>query len=129
MLKINPASGEAEEITLFDLMDGAVKERAGLVLKQVLENIRDLNTDPCKARTLTVKFTFAADDQREDIQVKTTIDKKLVPIKDVTTKIILGSQNGELVAVEQPKAIPGQLNMSGREQEDAKVIDMGAKRA
>ena len=61
MLKINPASGEAEGITLFDLMDGAVKERAGLVLKQVLENIRDLNTDPCKARTLTVKFTFAAD--------------------------------------------------------------------
>lgn len=28
MLRINPTSGEAEEISLFDLMDGAVKERA-----------------------------------------------------------------------------------------------------
>lgn len=36
MLKVNPQSGEAEEITLFDLMDGAVKERAALVLQEVM---------------------------------------------------------------------------------------------
>lgn len=129
MLKINPTSGEAEEISVFDLMDGAVKERAALVLQQVMENINDPNTDPCKARTLTVKFTFAPNEERDDVQVKTMVDCKLQPIKDVTTKIMLGRQDGHMVAVEQPKAIPGQLNMSGGVQADAKVIDMGAKRA
>ena len=129
MLRINPTSGEAEEISLFDLMDGAVKERAALVLQGVMENIADLNTDPRKARTLSVKFTFTADDAREGVEVKTTVDSKLQPIRDVTTKIVLGKQGGQMVAVEQPKAIPGQLNISGSVQADAKVIDMGAKRA
>lgn len=129
MLRINPTSGEAEEISLFDLMDGAVKERAALVLQGVMENIADPNTDPRKARTLLVKFTFTADDKREGVEVKTTVDSKLQPIRDVTAMIVLGKQDGQMVAVEQPKAIPGQLNISGSVQADAKVIDMGAKRA
>lgn len=45
MLKINPQTGETEEISLFDLLDGGVKELAALNLHRVLDNIRDVNTD------------------------------------------------------------------------------------
>lgn len=58
MLKINASTGETEDISLFDLLDGGVKELAALNLKRVLDNIADLNTDAKKTRTLTVKFTF-----------------------------------------------------------------------
>ena len=48
MLKINPQTGETEEISLFDLLDGGVKELAALNLRRVLDNIRDVNTDAKK---------------------------------------------------------------------------------
>lgn len=52
MLKINASTGETEDISLFDLLDGGVKELAALNLKRVLDNIADLNTDAKKTRTL-----------------------------------------------------------------------------
>lgn len=58
MLKINMKTGETEECSLLDLMDGGVKELADLNLQHVLENLRDVNTDPKKARSISVKFTF-----------------------------------------------------------------------
>ena len=50
MLKINPQTGETEEISLFDLLDGGVKELAALNLRRVLDNIQDVNTNAKKTR-------------------------------------------------------------------------------
>lgn len=129
MLKINPTSGETEEISIFDLMDGAVKERAALVLRNILDNIADLNTDHKKVRTLTVKFLFAPSEDRTAVNVDVQCEGKTAPIKGIATNLLLGQQNGEPIAVEQPKSIPGQIDLSGGEQEPAKVVTMGAKRA
>lgn len=74
-------------------------------------------------------FSFKANEERDDVQVDATISCKKAPLKDVSTKLVIGRQNGEIVAVEQTRTIPGQLNMNGGEQADAKVINMGAKRA
>ena len=45
-------------IDLSGLADGAVSERFQLELQRVLENIADPNTDPKKARTLTLTLTL-----------------------------------------------------------------------
>ncbi len=127
MLKVDPDSGAVENVSIFDLADGAVHERANLELERVMENIRDLNTDYKKPRTLTV--TFTADEDRETVRVSHAVTSKLAPLKPMNTTILLGYDGGKLTAVEQTKAIPGQLDFNGGEQSGPKVINIGAKRA
>ena len=112
MLKINPQIGETEEISLFDLLDGGVKELAALNLRRVLDNIRDVNTDAEKTRTLTVKFTFKPNDNRDAVNVDIVVDCKTVPVRAVATTLDIGEDNGQTVAVERPKYTPGQLRLS-----------------
>lgn len=129
MLKVDTDSGAVEKVSIFDLADGAVHERANLELERVMENIRDLNTDYRKPRTLTVTFTFTADEDREMVHVRHAVTSKLAPLKAMNTTIMLGYDGGELTAVEQTKAIPGQLNFNGGEQSGPKVINMSLKKA
>lgn len=112
MLKINPQTGETEEISLFDLLDGGVKELAALNLRRVLDNIRDVNTDAKKTRSLTVKFTFKPNDNRDAVNVDIVVDCKTVPVRAVATTLDIGEDNGQTVAVERPKYTPGQLRLS-----------------
>ena len=112
MLKINPQTGETEEISLFDLLDGGVKELAAHNLRRVLDNIRDVNTDAEKTRTLTVKFTFKPNDNRDAVNVDIVVDCKTVPVRAVATTLDIGEDNGQTVAVERPKYTPGQLRLS-----------------
>lgn len=112
MLKINPQTGETEEISLFDLLDGGVKELAALNLHRVLDNIRDVNTDAEKTRSLTVKFTFKPNDNRDAVNVDISVDCKTVPVRSVATALDIGEDNGQTVAVERPKYTPGQLRLS-----------------
>ncbi len=76
MLKINPQTGEAEEISLFDLLDGGVKELAALNLSRVLENIRDVNTEAKKVRSLSVKFNFLPNEDRDEVNVTIALKKQ-----------------------------------------------------
>lgn len=62
MLKVNMRTGETEQCSLLDLMEGGVKELADRDLQRVLENLKDVNTDPKKARSISVKFTLTGDD-------------------------------------------------------------------
>lgn len=112
MLKINPQTGETEWISLFDLLDGGVKELAALNLRRVLDNIRDVNTDAKKTRSLTVKFTFKPNDNRDAVNVDISVDCKTVPVRSVETTLDIGEDNGQTVAVERPKYTPGQLRLS-----------------
>lgn len=112
MLKINPQTGETEEISLFDLLDGGVKELAALNLRRVLDNIRDVNTDAEKKRYLTVKFAFLPNDNRDEVKVDIMVDCKTVPVRAVATTLDIGEDNGQTVAVERPKYTPGQLRLS-----------------
>lgn len=130
MFKLNPQNGEVQEISILDIMGGAIQERADLELQGILKNIADLNTDLKKVRTLTIKFFLTACEERSSISVDVQVDSKKAPLKKVSTQLTLGELEGRLVAVEQSKAIPGQLDLTGREQGKEKVINLGsAKRA
>lgn len=130
MFKLNPQNGEVQEISILDIMGGAIQERADLELQGILKNIADLNTDLKKVRTLTIKFFLTACEERSSISVDVQVDSKKAPLKKVSTQLTLGELEGRLVAVEQSKAIPGQLDLTGREQGKEKIINLGsAKRA
>lgn len=111
MLKIDMQTGETVACSLLDLMDGGVKELADLNLQRVLENMRDVNTDPKKARSITVKFTFAGNEERDSVALRVQVESKLAPIKPAETTLDIGNEGGHVVAVERPKVTPGQLRM------------------
>lgn len=111
MLKIDMQTGETIKCSLLDLMDGGVKELADLNLQRVLENMRDVNTDPKKARSITVKFTFAGNEDRDSVALRVQVESKLAPVKPAETTLDIGNEGGCVVAVERPKVTPGQLRM------------------
>lgn len=123
MLKVNPY-GEVQEISIFELMDGAVQERAALVMRDILANIADPNTEAKKTRTLTVKFLFQPSEDREMVGVDVQCESRLAPIRGIATQLALATQEGVPVAVEHSLTLPGQLNLSGGEQPPAKVVSI-----
>ena len=112
MLRINPRTGEAEDIALLDLMDGGVKELADINLKRVLQNIADLNTSHKQARTISVKFKFVPNENRDVVAVSVDVACTLAPMLPIETTLDVGRDEGKLVAVERPKYTPGQISFS-----------------
>ena len=107
MLKVNMKTGETEQCSLLDLMEGGIKELADRDLQRVLENLKDVNTDPKKARSISVKFTLTSD----AVNVRVQVDSKLAPVKPQETTIDVGYDSGRIVAVERPKMTPGQMRL------------------
>ena len=111
MLKVNVRTGETEQCSLLDLMEGGVKELADRDLQRVLKNLKDVNTDPKKARSISVKFTLTGDDARDSVNVRVQVDSKLAPVKPQETTLDLGYDSNRIVAVERPKITPGQMRL------------------
>lgn len=111
MFKINMNTGETEQCSLLDMMNGGIKELADRDLQRVLENLKDVNTDPKKARSISVKFTLTSDDNRDCVKVRVQVESKLAPVKAQETTLDIGYDAGSVVAVERPKVTPGQLRM------------------
>lgn len=109
MLRINPQTGETEDITLLDLMNGGVKEMADINLKRVLKNIADLNTSYKNARTISIKFKFTPNEARDAVSVQVSVDSTIAPMQPAETTLDVACSEGKLVAVERPKYTPGQL--------------------
>jgi hypothetical protein len=91
-------------ITLAGIADGAALELWQNALDGVLRNIEDPNTDVKSKRHIRLDFLFAvADEERRmgDVEVRCTT--KLAGVKGVKTLVYIGRQQGQLVAVEQPR--------------------------
>lgn len=58
-------TGEVKEIGLLDMMSGAVSERVSYELAKIMRNCKDLNTEPKKARTLTIEFSITPTETRD----------------------------------------------------------------
>lgn len=93
------ASGQAG-VTLDTIGSGALVELFDAELARVLENIQDPNTDAKTKRTITVKVTFAPNENRDLADVNLTCGSKLAGIKTVGTRLYVGKIRGKLIAVE-----------------------------
>ncbi|TLS37764.1 replication terminator protein [Pseudalkalibacillus caeni] len=96
-------------IDLQNFADGALAERFNHELGKVLENIADPNTDPKKARKVTLTVTLKADEQRDIAQVGIVAKSTIVPAKDIETKIIMDTDNtGKVIGSELKSGQKGQ---------------------
>ncbi len=92
---------KTEIVSLETLRDGAVSERFNIALQEVLDNILDPNTEPEKARTITLKFSIKPNKDRDFCAVSISSDVKLAPISSLGTEFFIGKQDGKLVACER----------------------------
>ena len=89
------------ETSIIEMARGGVIERVDMEMAKVLANIEDLNTDPKKARSITVKVTFKPDDYREKVVVTYEVDSKLAPKSPLSTSLTVGAdgKSGKFYAV------------------------------
>ena len=80
-------------VDLNEFADGALAARFNEELQKVLDNIADPNTDPKKARTVTVQVKFYGDDRRDVINASVVAKSKLLPAKEADTKLLMGADN------------------------------------
>lgn len=121
-----------EKTSLLDMVQGGVKERIAIEFDKVIDNILNLNADPKKKRTITLKIEFVPDAERKTVGVVYHADSKLVPLNPIATALYLGADpdTGEVGAIEMTAQIPGQKNLiDDTEAGERKVIPFDPKQA
>jgi hypothetical protein len=99
----------SKHINLETLAEGAFSARVNQAIQEVMENIADPNTPWKNKRKINIQMVFIANKDRNittvDIVPKTTLS----PREGVNTSIIIDQAcDGEIVAAEYKKQIPGQ---------------------
>lgn len=113
---------QQQTASIIEMARGAVIEQINLEMAAILANIQDLNTEPDKARTLTVKVTFKPDNSRQNVKVSYDVTRKLAPAAPIETSLYCGDYHGAIYAVENVPQVPGQQAMIGQEQEAPKLV-------
>jgi uncharacterized protein YuzE len=117
------------KLNLAEMAQGAFMEQFHRELNQVLANIADPNTDPKKARKITLTMTLKPDENREVVTVETQSKSTLVPPKPLGTTIIIDRDNdGSVVGAELKSGQKGQMYMDQegevRDDRGNKVVKM-----
>lgn len=116
--------------SLSDLMDGSVEERFNAELDKVWQNVYDPNTDPKKARTLTLKVKIIPNERRDSCDFRVNVTSSLAPYEDLTQTVMLAiGADGHITATERTDQIPGQLDMEGNETPIPQTVNFGMLRA
>ncbi len=111
--------------SIIEMARGAIMERVDLETARVVDNIADINTKATAKRKITITIEFVPDDTRQNIQVSATAKSTLAPTVPVSTSLyVTADGNGEMMIAEMTPQIPGQLDMSGVEQEQPKILKL-----
>lgn len=98
-----------EKISLDKFAGGAFGERANSAIQQVLENIKDPNTDHKIKRKVILELTFVTGESRDMTDVNVVAKTKLAPQKPVSSIILIDKNvNGDVLGTEFRKQIEGQ---------------------
>lgn len=115
--------------SLSDLMDGSVEERFNAELDKVWQNVYDPNTDPKKARTLTLKVKIIPSERRDSCDFRVNVTSSLAPYADLTQTVMLAiGSDGTIKATERTDQVPGQLDIEGNEAPLPQTIEFGMLR-
>lgn len=105
--------------SILEACHGAILVAADYELEKVMSNINDINTDPKKKRTMSIKVTFTPNQDRKKITMSTQVVSKVEPVSPVETTLFnvieTNRDTGEAVNVlrEVTDQAPGQLNVFG----------------
>jgi len=75
-----------EELSLSTMMEGAAIERFDVALYEILENIKDLNTDAEAVREITLKVKIKPDKERNFITFGMQVMSKPAPLSAIFSK-------------------------------------------
>lgn len=115
---------QLDKKSILEMSMGAILERVDYEMGKVLDNIMDPNTSPTAKRKITVGLVLVPSADRRTITVSTTAKCTLTPTDPVTTSLCITTQpgTGEMVVAEMVPQVPGQMFLSGEEQEHPKIL-------
>ncbi|WEA47319.1 replication terminator protein [Priestia aryabhattai] len=97
-------------IDLNSFADGALAERFNIEFQKVLANVTDPNTDPEKARKLTITVSVKSDKRRKVSNVSVVAKTTLLPARDIQTQVLMDfDANGEVTGAELLSGEEGQM--------------------
>ncbi len=114
-------------INIANLANGALAEQFDIELEKVLDNIADPNTDPKKARKITINITFKPSETRDFSAVSFQTKSALVPVRSVESRIILdkdSSGNVHAAEIRQMGIEDYTKSKSESEPENKKVVNI-----
>lgn len=88
-------------LSLDTLAQGAAVEKFNDELAKVLANIKDVNTSPTAARSVTLTYTIKPDEDRSFGSTTIEAKSKIAPPKGVSLPIYIGMHAGHAVATER----------------------------
>ena len=115
---------EDEIMDINKLAGGAIQESIHFGLEEVFKNILDPNTEPEKARKLTIVMELKPDESRQVIRTKTTCKTSLVPTNSITTQMLLGREGEKIIATELLKQDPNQVTFDECLEENEKIVKL-----
>ena len=117
-----------ERASILQMARGAISERVDYEVGKAVDNILDLNTDPCAKRKITLVIEMKPDENRQYIKISASAKSALAPVLPVGTTLGIASNpdTGEMVLVESTPQVPGQVGMDGSVQEVPKLLKVAA---
>lgn len=116
-------------IDLKNLVGGALQEKFNASFEKVIKNLLDPNTPFKNKRSITIKPSFAQNEQRDNVKVDIDVSEKLSPSAPLETQFSMEQdlKDGKVYAREYGKDIPGQMTFkdydNNQEEVDGKIVD------
>ena len=114
--------------SLLQMAKGAIQERVDYEVTRVVDNLLDMNTDAKAKRKVTLNIVMTTDDDRRVVKVEASAKYTLAPVTPIGTSLVItADKNGEMMLAEIIPQVPGQISMTGEEQEAPKILKIAAQ--
>ena len=114
--------------SLLQMAKGAIQERVDYEVSRVVDNILDMNTEAKVKRKVTLTIVMVPDDDRQVVKIEASAKSTLAPVTPVGTSLVITADgNGEMILAEIVPQVPGQLSLTGQEQEEPKILKIAAQ--
>lgn len=114
--------------SLLQMAKGAIQERVDYEVTRVVDNLLDMNTEAKAKRKVTLNIVMTTDDDRRVVKVEASAKSTLAPVTPIGTSLVItADKNGEMMLAEIIPQVPGQISMTGDEQEAPKILKIAAQ--
>lgn len=120
-----------KDVSLKELVGGALQEKFNHSFARVIENMQDVNTPYKNSREITIKLKFTQNEARNDVKVGIVVSEKVAPQSALETAFAVGTnlESGDFYAEEYGKQVKGQISLSDlTEKEAAQDVEVAAQK-
>lgn len=114
--------------SLLQMAKGAIQERVDYEVSRVVDNILDMNTEAKVKRKVVLTIVMVPDEDRQVVKIEASAKSTLAPVTPIGTSLVITADgNGEMMLAEIIPQVPGQISMTGEEQEAPKILKIAAQ--